>query len=119
MFARAGSIALASTLTLPGILAARADDGQIQWSASGGESRVQVLGGKKEEWRFQVSEDLAVWTNAPALGTVFAGTTNLQSVPLNTTGAALGFIRAIKTDGLFDTNLLRTVSLTFTNANWA
>lgn len=77
-----------------------------------------VLGDGDDEWRFQFSDNLSVWTNAPALGTIFSGKTNLQSVPLDPSAAANRFVRAVRTKGLFDTNLLRTVSLTITNANY-
>ena len=80
---------------------------------------LQVQGGANDEWRFQTSADLSVWTNAPKMGSVFSGAANLRSVDLNTSEGANRFIRAAKTDGLFDVNLLRTVRLTFTNANWA
>ena len=78
----------------------------------------QVLGDKDDEWRFQTSEDLVSWTNTPGLGAVFSGGNDARSIPLDSGDAWHRFTRAVKTDGLFDTNLLRTISLTFTNANW-
>lgn len=75
--------------------------------------------GSSAEWRFQMSQNLVAWTNAPGLGTVFGngGTSDLPS--LDTSAENRGFLRAVKTEGLFDPSLLRTISLTFTNANWA
>jgi spore coat protein CotH len=86
---------------------------------SRGTQALLTVEGSSAEWRFQVSQDLLVWSNAPALGTVFGngGTSELPGV--DTAAQERAFVRAAKVEGLFDPNLLRTVNLTFTNANWA
>lgn len=115
-------IALACTAAV-GLMAlfhrAKAENGQIIMTAEGTNTFLQVLGNPGDEWRFQSSEDLVAWTNAPHLGSVLAEIKNSQSLLQNITGPSCGFIRALKSDGLFDVHLLRTIHLTFTNSNWA
>lgn len=84
-----------------------------------GTNLVVSVQGSSDEWRFQVSEDLFFWTNAPALGTVFGDATNAPGGRLDTAARNRQFVRTLKSDGLFDPNLLRTVTLAFTNSNWA
>lgn len=96
-----------------------AAEAQLQLSLTPTNAVLQVHGTSKEEWRFQSSQDLRTWTNVPTLGSVFSGSTNAPLIPVATSTETYRFLRAVKTDGLFDTNLLRTISLTFTNSNWA
>jgi spore coat protein CotH len=96
-----------------------AADGQLQLGSKGAEISLQIQGDPKDEWRFEISDDLRLWTNTPTLGTVFSGKANPPAVPITTASASHRFFRAVKTDGLFDPGILRTISLTFTNANWA
>lgn len=109
------TLAFALALTLP---LAMADDGELKAYRVAAELRVPVIGDPDDEWRFQLSTDLSVWTNAPAVGTVFSGIANLRSAALKTDLANRGFIRAVQTKGLFDSNVFRTVSLTITSANY-
>jgi spore coat protein CotH len=80
---------------------------------------IQVQSDQEDEWRFQTSTDLVSWTNAPAMGTTFSSSDATNSVPIDPGAQAQLFFRSVKTKGLFDPALLRTVTLTFTNSNWA
>src|SRR5687768_2321309 len=103
----------------PGSLAG-ADPGQLRFVPNGTGQGINVLGDAKDEWRFQVSTDLVTWTNAPALGSVFGSENDNpgRSIGLEIRPSEHGFVRGIKTTGLFDVNLLRTFNFTFTNANF-
>ncbi|MSU03909.1 MAG: hypothetical protein EXS23_01550 [Pedosphaera sp.] len=96
-----------------------AADSRIHLTLEGGNVSAQVQGDEDEEWRFQTSDNLVIWTNAPSLGSVFGGISNLKKVPISLGIPAQRFLRTTKTDGLFDVHLFRKVSLTFTNSNWA
>jgi spore coat protein CotH len=54
----------------------------------------------------------------PEFGTLMSGRTNAPVRSIGKPGAAPLFYRGLRTQGLFDTNLLRTIHLTFTNADW-
>jgi hypothetical protein len=98
---------------------AGARDGQILLFHEGGTNYVQILGSGNDDWRLQTSTNLADWTTATAFGTLLSGSES--KAPLRAVGnatAAQSFHRALKTGGLYDTTLLRTMSLTFTQANW-
>ena len=107
---------LAALLLLAFPVKAAEEQGQIWMRTEDGVNVLRVLGKFGMEWRFQTSADLRTWTNAPNLGSLFSGAEIQQAS--GEARAGQQFIRAIKTDGLFDTNLLRTVSLTFSEPNW-
>lgn len=104
---------------LAGAAGTAATPGQIQLRLEGASTLLQVRGDPDEDWRFQVSSNLVAWSNATALGTLLSGGADAPWRPAGGHGAAGCFYRAIKTDGLFDPALLRTISLTFTQANWS
>ena len=79
---------------------------------------LRVFGNEDDEWRFQSSPDLKAWTDLPRLGAVFSHPDNPPSVGLADTDSARAFYRAIRTSGLYDPAVMRTVSLTFAQANW-
>lgn len=95
------------------------EEGQVRVAAHAQETTVSVAGSPKDEWRFQTAQDLRTWMDAPALKSVYSGSLSNQEVTLDLSVSSYGFIRAVKTAGLFDTHLLRTIHLTFTNPNWA
>lgn len=99
-------------------LATVADGGQIQLSVDGTNRVIQVLGDENEDWRFQSSTDLVTWSDVTALGYLLSGDTNAPSRSLAGSADARQFLRAIKTDGLYDPTVLRTIRLTFTQSNW-
>jgi len=100
-------------------LGAGAAEGRLNLRSDGTHLWVQVQGDPQDEWRLETSGDLATWSAAPALGTVFANdAARAASLPLGTAPQAWQFYRALRTEGLYDPALLRAVSLTFTQSNW-
>jgi spore coat protein CotH len=96
-----------------------AEDGQIHIRKDGTNTFVQVEGDGDDDWRLQVSSDLATWITATNFGTLLSG--KATNAPWRAVGPATNssqFHRALKTTGLYDPSLFRTVSLTFTQANW-
>jgi hypothetical protein len=111
-----GRVGLAAAVWL--VPAANAKDGEIRLRTEGTNTFIQVRGEADEDWRFQSSSDLLSWSNAPALGTLLSGGADAPWRAVGEGAAPLSFYRAIKTAGLFDPTLLRTISLTFTQTNW-
>lgn len=80
---------------------------------------VQIQGDKDDDWRLQVSEDLVTWTNLTSFGTLLSGAaSNAPQRAVATQLDGRKFYRALRTAGLYDPALFRTVSLTFTQSNW-
>jgi len=80
---------------------------------------LQVQGDRDDDWRIEVSTNLTHWSTLTGFGTLLSGrTTNAPSRALGAASNSLQFYRALKTDGLYDRTLFRTVSLIFTQANW-
>ena len=104
---------LALTITL-------ASGAELQWITSGASPGIRVIGDPDNDWRIQRSSDLQVWTNDLSLGTLAAGDVINAPVRELTPGDhPTGFLRAVRTDGLYDPSLLRTFRLTFPLSNWA
>lgn len=81
---------------------------------------LRIFGGPKYDWLIESSLDLIGWSSIPGLPPLLANRTNPPTLTLGTDVAAPSlFYRARVTDGLYDLGLLRTIRLTFTNANWA
>jgi hypothetical protein len=97
---------------------AQAKDGELRLSTQGTNHVLQVQGDRDDEWRFETSTDLSGWTLAPALGTVLSGDEDAPAVAVGSPGQPRGYYRAVRTAGLYDPTLLRTVRLTFTQSNW-
>jgi len=98
---------------------AAADDGQILLRATNGVTLLQVAGDGDDDWRIQSSGDLASWITLTNFGTLLSGkSTNAPWRAAGSTGDTMQFYRALKTAGLYDPSLFRTVSLTFTQSNW-
>ncbi len=80
---------------------------------------VQVDGNHDNDWYIEVSTNLLEWTRLTNVGTLISGKTN--NAPWRSAGPNtnfLQFFRALKTEGLYDPALFRTVNLIFTQANW-
>jgi spore coat protein CotH len=78
-----------------------------------------VEGDGDDDWRLQMSGDLANWTTLTNFGTLLSG--RATNAPWRVVGPASNsnqFYRALRTTGLYDPSLFRTVSLSFTQANW-
>jgi hypothetical protein len=91
---------------------------QVSLWLEGTNAMIQVQGDRGDDWRIQTSSDLVTWTNADALGTLLSGDTNAPVRSLGGLAEERRFYRACKTSGLYDPTVLRTISLTFTQANW-
>ena len=79
----------------------------------------QIQGDSNDDWRLQVSTNLTSWRTLTNFGTLLSG--KATNAPWRSTAApAEGhqLYRALKTDGLFDPALFRTISLTFTQSDW-
>lgn len=80
---------------------------------------VRIWGSRKYDWFLEASPDLRTWAELPGQPPLIAHRTNPPARPLPApTGPGAQFLRARQTDGLYDLSLLRTISLTFTQANW-
>lgn len=82
---------------------------------------VQVDGDGDNDWRLERSADLVSWSVLTNFGTLIGGKPEAapwRAVGAATNGEGQGYYRAVKTAGLFDPSLFRTVSLVFTQANW-
>ncbi len=100
---------------------ARPADGRLEWVPSLPNSEgpsVRVRGDADDDWLLEESSDLETWRTVGAGVPLLGGGTN---APVRAVGVGVGpvrFLRALKTGGLFDETLVRTISLTFTQANW-
>jgi len=102
-------------LLLPAVGAA---DARLEWVTTPDGPGIRVRGDADDDWFVEESTDLATWTVVGAGAPLLGGGTN---APVRSVGAADGpvrFLRAVKTGGLFDDTWIRTLSLTFTQANW-
>ncbi|MBI4663783.1 MAG: CotH kinase family protein [Verrucomicrobia bacterium] len=97
---------------------ASAKDGQVRLRLESTNAFIQVRGAEDEDWHIQASHNLTTWTHLASLGTLLSGGTNALSRSLATLSEPHCFYRALKTSGLYDPALLRTISLTFSQANW-
>ena len=79
---------------------------------------VRIEGDPDNDWFIQTSTNLTDWTTMPNLTPVIAGRTNSPTRTVPRANGPAQFYRTLKTGGLFDPLLFRTVSLTFTQANW-
>ena len=97
---------------------ARASDGEVNLEFSGSNVLIKVNGDKDDDWWIQTSTDLMAWTSLTNLGTLLSG--NETNAPWRASGAKAGvptYYRALQTAGLYDPSLLRTVSITYTQAS--
>jgi spore coat protein CotH len=108
-------------LLLGGLTARGASSGKVQLGSDGSHLLLSVDGDADDEWWIEQSPDLVTWQRQDALGTVMSGNITNATVtqvdpPSATTPTT--FYRAIGTAGLYDPTLIRTIGLTFTQANW-
>jgi len=96
-----------------------AADGEVRVRVADG-LQIKVDGDKDDDWWIESSADLRDWMTLTNLGPLLSG--NETNAPWRALGQVTGnggFYRARKTGGLYDPTLLRTISLTFTQANWS
>ena len=95
-----------------------AESGAIRLFLAETNLMVQVRGDPDDDWHIQSSPDLVNWVTVTNVHTLLSGGPNAPILSVATTSQHMIFYRALKTGGLFDPTLLRTFSLTFTQANW-
>lgn len=110
-------VVTAASLTLGTFLPSQGAD--VRLRAAGTNILLQIHGDADDDWRAQVSSNMLDWSNLPGFGTLQSRGTNGPERSVGAPGAAQQFYRVLKTGGLYDRTLLRTFSLTFTQANWA
>jgi spore coat protein CotH len=113
LFAGVATVAVAAVVSI-----ARAEDGKIRLRVQNANAFIQIQGDDDDDWWLEVSTNLTAWTTLTNFGTLLSG--DMTNAPWRL-GVGLAnsqqFLRARKTDGLYDTALMRTISLTFTQAN--
>lgn len=115
--ARVGLLAGVWTWIGLGFTAVRAAQVNVQPGSSG--VLLQVEGDRDNDWRIQTSSNLVDWQVLTNFGTLIGGKPG--DGPWRPAGPAahpFQAYRSVKTAGLFDPTLFRTVSFTFTQANW-
>ncbi len=94
-----------------------AADGSVGIQVSNNVVLLKVDGDKDDDWWMQTSTNLTTWTTLTNFGTLLSG--NVTNAPWRSAGnksANSTYYRAKQTLGLFDTNLLRTITITYTQA---
>ena len=99
-------------------LSAWGKDGEIQLRSEGTNTLVQINGSNNDDWLVQSSTDLVTWSTLTNVAPLLSAGSNAPTRSIPTPSEASQFYRAVKTTGLYDLTLLRTISLTFTQANW-
>jgi hypothetical protein len=94
-------------------------DGTAVLYVQGTNAWIQVQGSGNDDWYLQSSPDLQSWSTVPGFGTLVSAGTNAPWRSIGVTTESDRYFRMLKTRGLYDSALLRTISLTFTQANWA
>ncbi|MHC1765358.1 MAG: CotH kinase family protein [Verrucomicrobiia bacterium] len=110
--------ATALLLKVLAVDAAPAIDGEARIRVSDTNVLIQIRGADGDDWRLDASEDLVSWTNWTSFGTLLSGDEDAPEKALPSSAGSQKFIRAVRTSGLYDPVVLRTFSLTFTQANW-
>jgi spore coat protein CotH len=110
-----------AVLLFCGVSRAAAAAGEIHLRVQDTNTLIQIEGDHDDDWRVQISTNLVAWSNLTSFGTLISGgqITNAPWRSAGTHTSAGQFYRALKTVGLFDPSLFRTVNLVFTQANWS
>lgn len=98
--------------------ASHAANREVHLQLESNELLIQVEGDDDDDWFLFRSTDLTNWVALPEFGTLLSGKTNAPARSVGAPAEPLAFYRALRTQGLFDTNFLRTIYLQFTNTNW-
>ena len=94
-----------------------AADGSVNLQISNNVVLLKVDGDKDDDWWMQTSTNLTTWTTLTNFGTLLSG--NETNAPWRSAGAKSAtstYYRTLQTLGLYDTNLLRTITITYTQA---
>ena len=99
--------------------AAHGAEGRVRLQLSDNRVLVKVDGDKDDDWWIQSSTNLTTWATLTNLSTLLSGNeTNAPLRPVGDLGDSPRYYRALRTAGLYDPSLFRTVNLEFTSANW-
>ena len=105
-------------MLLPGgVCASFAASGRVELQVTNSSVLVKVDGDKDDDWWIETSTNLTTWTTVTNVGTLLSG--NVTNAPWRSLGAESAnpiYYRARQTLGLYDTNLLRTITLSYTQA---
>lgn len=112
-----GRLCIAALLALVTVL--RADAAEVVLNVKDSNASVQINGDKDREWWLESSSDLSSWSRVENFAPLLSSGTNPPARSITLPPGGLTFFRARETDGLYDTTVFRTISLTFTQANWA
>jgi spore coat protein CotH len=96
---------------------AEAADGSVGINISNNVVLLKVDGDKDDDWWIQSSTNLTTWTTLTNFGTLLSG--NVTNAPWRSAGTKASvptFYRAKQTLGFYDTNLLRTITISYTQA---
>lgn len=113
-------LAVVSVVMGLGLQCVNASSGTVKVAVSNNVVALKVDGDRDDDWWLETSTNLTTWTRLTSFGPLLSG--NETNAPWRTAGAlsnAVTFYRARQTGGLYDTTMLRTISLTFTQANWS
>jgi len=97
---------------------AGAADGSVVMAVSDNIVSLKVAGDKDDDWWMQSSTNLTTWTTINSFGTLLSG--NETNAPWRSVGMQSNsptYYRALRTAGLYDPTLFRTVSFVYTQAN--
>jgi hypothetical protein len=109
----------AATLFVVTLLAAGlpAADGTVNLALTNDTVFLKVDGDKDDDWWIQTSTNLTTWTTLTNFGTLLSG--NATNAPWRSAGVKSGvptYYRSLRTAGLYDPSLFRTISFTYTQA---
>jgi len=96
----------------------QAADGRLEWAREAVGTGLCVRGDADDDWFIEESSDLREWTRIVTEAPLLGGGSQAPILAVPPQANGLRFFRALKTDGIFDDTLVRTLSLTFTQANW-
>lgn len=113
------SLALSALLMFTRFTLAQTSDTELEVQQSGTNQVLRVFGNPEEDWAIESSTNLTSWSTAADLGTLLSERLDAPSRAVTNSAEGTRFFRVRRTSGLYDPTVLRTISLIFTQANWA
>ncbi|MCP5519111.1 MAG: CotH kinase family protein [Verrucomicrobiales bacterium] len=101
------------------VRAGNAADAELELKPTAAWTEIRVFGSAKADWWLESSLDLKSWSVLPGAAPLLADPDDppARELPAAEVPGPV-FYRTRRTGGLYDLGILRTVSLTFTQANW-
>lgn len=90
----------------------------VQLGHDGTNAWVRIFGDDDHDWRLQTSIDCTNWSVVTGLGALLSQPDVPAWRSLGPPVVGTHFFRAVRTEGLFDTSLVRTIRLTFPQRTW-